>query len=88
LSLFAIRVAMPALLGAVAVGLAVLALASITAHGAGYPDWRRIVQAPIAAAAVLAFGLAAYRVRARKPSAHIAAGGCVLTSAFGVAAFS
>jgi hypothetical protein len=27
-------------------------------------------------------------VRTRRPSVHLAAGGCVLTAAFGVAAFS
>jgi len=75
-------------LGLAAVLIGVSALASITAHGAAYPDWRRVVQAPFAVAAVLAFAVAAWRVPARRPSVHLAAGGCVLTAAFGVAAFS
>ena len=76
------------LLALVAVLIGASAFASIATHDAAYPDWRRVVQAPLAAAAVLAFAVAAWRVPTRRPSVHLAAGGCLLTAAFGVAAFS
>ena len=88
MSTFVLRLVIAALLAVGAFSVGLLALESITMYDPAYPDWRRVLQAPIAAAAVIAFALAAYRVRSRKPSAHIAASGCVLTSAFGVAAFS
>jgi hypothetical protein len=87
-STFALRVAIAVFLGLVAALIGAFELGAITASDPAYPEWRRVIQVPFAVAAMLAFGVASWRVRTRRPSVHLAAGGCVLTAAFGVAAFS
>jgi len=56
--------------------------------GKGYDVSAFGIRLIIAVLLGLAFAVAAWRVPTRRPSVHLAAGGCVLTAAFGVAAFS
>jgi len=81
-----VRVAVAVLLVVGACVVGVLAWASIA--DPAYPQWRRFVQALVAAPAVLAFLVSAWRLKRRQPTVHLAAGGCVCTTGFAVAAFS